>query len=148
MLAEHELAANGLVLEITESGLLNDMAFTLDVLTRLRMKNIQLSIDDFGTGYAMMQQLVDIPATELKIDRAFVLNMHQNSSDRIMVEKSIEIGHELGMKVIAEGVETEESLNFLSERGCDSVQGYLFTRPLPPGELVQWLHAYNLNLKR
>jgi EAL domain-containing protein (putative c-di-GMP-specific phosphodiesterase class I) len=142
LLKEHGVAAEDVILEITESGLLNELSHTLDVLTRLRVKSVKLSIDDFGTGYAMMQQLVNIPATELKIDRLFVMNMNVNNSDRVMVQKSIEIGHALGMAVIAEGVETEEQLRSLREGGCDSVQGYLFTRPLPPKELVRWLTEY------
>jgi EAL domain-containing protein (putative c-di-GMP-specific phosphodiesterase class I) len=94
----------------------------------------------------MMQQLVNIPATELKIDRLFVMNIHVNSSDRVMVRKSIEIGHALGMAVIAEGVETEEQLQFLRDGGFDSAQGYLFTRPLPPKEFVRWLAEYQARL--
>lgn len=146
LLKEHEVAAEDVILEITESGLLSELSRTLDVLTRLRVKSVKLSIDDFGTGYAMMQQLVNIPATELKIDRHFVMSMHVNSSDLVMVQKSIEIGHALGMAVIAEGVETEEQLRFLREGGCDSAQGYLFTRPLPPKELVRWLAEYQARL--
>jgi EAL domain-containing protein (putative c-di-GMP-specific phosphodiesterase class I) len=84
----------------------------------------------------------------LKIDRSFVMNMHVNSSDRVMVQKSIEIGHALGMEVIAEGVETEEQLQLLREAGCDSAQGYLFTRPLPPDKLVGWLSEYQARLDR
>jgi EAL domain-containing protein (putative c-di-GMP-specific phosphodiesterase class I) len=80
----------------------------------------------------MMQQLVNIPANELKIDRAFVKNMHANSSDRVMVEKTIEIGHELGMSVTAEGVETETQPSFLRGKGRDRAQGFLFSRPLAP----------------
>jgi len=130
------------ILEITESGLIQELTHALDVLTRLRMKHIQLSIDDFGTGYSMMQQLKLIPATELKIDKSFVQNMLERDSDRVMVEKTIEIGHELAMKVIAEGVETIEQLDLLRAYHCDTAQGYLFSRPLPPDELVDWLHAY------
>lgn len=136
------------ILEITESGMINELSHTLDVLARLRLKNVQLSIDDFGTGYAMMQQLVNIPATELKIDKLFVLNMDVNSSDRVMVQKTIEIGHELGMSVIAEGVETEEQLNFLRSRGCDSAQGYLISRPLPLSELMHWFRGYRPKVAR
>jgi EAL domain-containing protein (putative c-di-GMP-specific phosphodiesterase class I) len=105
-----------------------------------------LSIDDFGTGYAMMQQLKVIPATELKIDRSFILDMHLNERDRIIVQKTIEMGHELGMHVIAEGVETLDQLNFLRLHGCDSAQGYFFSRPLPPGEFVTWLDTYRAQL--
>jgi len=146
LLKEHEVAAEDVILEITESGLLNELSHTLEVLTRLRVKSVKLSIDDFGTGFAMMQQLINIPANELKIDRSFVMNMHVNSSDRVMVQKSIEIGHALGMAVIAEGVETEEQLQFLREGECDSAQGYLFTRPLPPDKLVGWLAEYQARL--
>jgi len=146
LLKKHDTPPESLILEITESGLINELANTLDVLTRLRVKGIKLSIDDFGTGYAMMQQLANVPATELKIDRFFVMNMHINKSDRVMVEKSIEIGHELGMEVIAEGVETQDQLDFLRRGGCDSAQGYFFTRPLPIHDLARWLAARNAGL--
>ena len=110
------------------------------------MKHVKLSIDDFGTGYAMMQQLKNIPATELKIDKSFVQDMHGSDTDRIMVQKTIEMGHALGMHVIAEGVETEEQLDFLRMKGCDSAQGYLFSRPLPPKQMVAWLETYRSQL--
>jgi EAL domain-containing protein (putative c-di-GMP-specific phosphodiesterase class I)/CheY-like chemotaxis protein len=137
--ARHSIPAESIMVEITESGLMQEPSSALDVLTRLRMKNVQLSIDDFGTGYAMMQQLVNIPANELKIDKVFVENMHANSSDRILVEKTIEIGHELGMTVTAEGVETEAQLEFLRQKGCDRAQGFLFSRPLPLPSINEWM---------
>jgi EAL domain-containing protein (putative c-di-GMP-specific phosphodiesterase class I) len=139
----HHVPVDNIMVEITESCLMQEASSSLDVLTRLRMKNIQLSIDDFGTGYAMMQQLVNIPANELKIDRAFVMNMHSNSSDRVMVEKSIEIGHQLGMTVTAEGVETETQLDFLRHKGCDRAQGFLFSRPLAPAAMTEWLSGHH-----
>jgi EAL domain-containing protein (putative c-di-GMP-specific phosphodiesterase class I)/CheY-like chemotaxis protein len=139
----HRVPAESIMVEITESCLMLEPSSALDVLTRLRMKNIQLSIDDFGTGYAMMQQLVNIPANELKIDRVFVMNMHANSSDRVMVEKTIEIGHELGMIVTAEGVETETQLDFLRGKGCDRAQGFLFSRPLAPAAMIEWLSGHH-----
>jgi EAL domain-containing protein (putative c-di-GMP-specific phosphodiesterase class I)/CheY-like chemotaxis protein len=139
---KHGVSPANLTIEITESGLINELSRTLDILTRLRMKQVKLSIDDFGTGYAMMQQLKNIPATELKIDRSFVQGMQSNERDRIMVQKTIEIGHELGMQVIGEGVETQEQLDFLRFKGCDSAQGYLFSRPLPVKETVRWLETY------
>ena len=88
LLTKYDMPADRLILEITESGLIHDLSSTLDVLTRLRVKGVQLSIDDFGTGYAMMQQLVNIPATELKIDKNFVMNMDLNSRNRVMVERA------------------------------------------------------------
>jgi EAL domain-containing protein (putative c-di-GMP-specific phosphodiesterase class I)/CheY-like chemotaxis protein len=131
-----------IAVEITESGLMSQLSHTLDVLTRLRMKNIQLSIDDFGSGYAMMRQLQNVPATELKIDKSIVENMHVNDSDRVMVEKIIEIGHELKMNVIAEGVVTQEQFDLLRLKGCDGVQGYLFSRPLSAEKMKDWLTAF------
>jgi EAL domain-containing protein (putative c-di-GMP-specific phosphodiesterase class I) len=118
------------------------LSSTLDVLTRLRMKGFALSIDDFGTGYAMMQQLRRIPATELKIDRTFVARMLDNYGDRVMVQKTIEMGHELGLRVVAEGVETQAQLEFLRAHRCDIVQGYLFSRPLGREEFAGWLQHY------
>jgi EAL domain-containing protein (putative c-di-GMP-specific phosphodiesterase class I) len=142
MLRDAGIGAERVMLEITESGLIKELSSTLDVLTRLRMKQVRLSIDDFGTGYAMMQQLRVVPATELKIDKSFVQNMHVSDSDRVMVQKTIEIGHELGMVVVAEGVETLEQLEFLRGSGCDVVQGYLFSRPLPMEQLVGWVKRH------
>lgn len=142
LLHRYHVSADRIVLEITEGGLLEDLASALDVLTRLRMKGIRLSIDDFGTGYAMMQQLQRIPATELKIDRSFVARLGRNSSDRVMVQKTIEMGHGLGLRVVAEGVETEEQLALLRQDGCDFAQGFLFSRPVPEHELHGWLMTY------
>ena len=139
---KHGVSPSNVTIEITESGLIEELSRTLDILTRLRMKQVKLSIDDFGTGYAMMQQLKNMPATELKIDRSFVQGMQSNERDRIMVQKTIEMGHELGMQVIAEGVETQEQLDLLRMKGCDSAQGYLFSRPLPVKETMRWLETY------
>jgi EAL domain-containing protein (putative c-di-GMP-specific phosphodiesterase class I) len=136
------VSPENLTIEITESGLIEELSRSLDILTRLRLKQVKLSIDDFGTGYAMMQQLRNIPATELKIDQSFIQNMQNSDRDRIMVRKTIEIGHELGMHVIAEGVETKEQFDLLRQDGCNSVQGYFFSQPLPPAELVVWLKSY------
>jgi EAL domain-containing protein (putative c-di-GMP-specific phosphodiesterase class I)/ActR/RegA family two-component response regulator len=142
LIATHGFSPENVTLEITESGLIKEFTRTLDVLTRLRMKRVHLSIDDFGTGYSMMQQLRNIPATELKIDRSFVINMLESDTDRVMVQKTIEIGHELDMKVVAEGVETSEQLEFLRSKGCDIAQGYLFSRPLPAKDLLDWFSAF------
>jgi EAL domain-containing protein (putative c-di-GMP-specific phosphodiesterase class I) len=142
----HDVSPGHVTIEITETGLIHELSRTLDILARLRMKQVKLSIDDFGTGYAMMQQLKNIPATELKIDKSFVMDMQSNASDSIMVQKTIEMGHELGMHVIAEGVETKEQLDLLRKDGCESAQGYYFTRPLPAKELVSWLKSYRAQL--
>jgi len=143
---KYGISPSNLTVEITESGLIKQLSKTLDILTRLRMKQVNLSIDDFGTGYAMMQQLKNVPATELKIDKSFVQEMITSDRDRIMVQKTIEMGHELGMHVIAEGVETQEQLDLLRTFGCDSAQGYFFSRPLAPAAMVPWLENYRSQL--
>jgi len=139
--AKYGVSPANVILEITESGLIRELASALDILTRLRMKCVQLSIDDFGTGYSMMQQLRRVPATELKIDKSFVQAMHTDHSARVVVQKTIEMGHALGMQVVAEGVETAEQLDFLRVNGCNIAQGYFFSRPLPRLELQRWLQA-------
>jgi EAL domain-containing protein (putative c-di-GMP-specific phosphodiesterase class I) len=143
---KYGISPANVTIEITETGLTKELARTLDILTRLRMKNVKLSIDDYGTGYAMMQQFKTIPATELKIDKSFVQEMVRSQRSRIMVRKTIEMGHELGMQVVAEGVETGEQLEHLRLNGCDSAQGYLFCRPIPAEKMVAWLKAYQSHL--
>jgi EAL domain-containing protein (putative c-di-GMP-specific phosphodiesterase class I) len=139
------VAPENVVLEVTESGLIDELSQTLDVLTRLRMMRVRLSIDDFGTGYSMMQQLRNVPATEIKIDKSIVQNMH-SERDRVIARKIIELGHELGMKVVAEGVETEEQREFLRAMHCDILQGYLYAKPLPSDRLADWFADYQLNV--
>lgn len=90
----------------------------------------------------MMQQLKNVPATELKIDKSIIQNFG-NNSDRVIAQKSIELGHELGMTVVAEGVETQAQLDFLTRQGCDIAQGYLFTKPISSEAFVEWLQNYH-----
>ncbi len=131
-------------IEVTESGFITELSETLEVLTRLRMKGVQISIDDFGTGYSMLKQLRRIPATELKIDKSFVCTINSSDGNRVIVQKTIEIGHELGMKVVMEGVETAEQLEFVKLSGCDIAQGYLFSRPMPLKAIKEWIEAWSL----
>lgn len=138
----YNFPAEKFTVEVTESRLMSEVSHTLDVLTRLRMKGFQLSIDDFGSGYAMMRQLQDVPATELKVDMSIVERMHVNDSDRVMVEKIIEMGHELKMTVIAEGVVNQAQYELLRTKGCDGAQGYWFSYPLASEALKIWLGAY------
>jgi EAL domain-containing protein (putative c-di-GMP-specific phosphodiesterase class I)/CheY-like chemotaxis protein len=138
-----EVAPARIAIEVTESGLLRDLSRALDVLTRLRMKGFPLSIDDFGAGYAMLQQLQNVPATELKIDKSIVERMHIHPSERIMAEKVIEMGHALDMEVMAEGVAVQEQFDQLRDGGCDGAQGFLLSRPLPPEAVPHWLADYS-----
>jgi EAL domain-containing protein (putative c-di-GMP-specific phosphodiesterase class I) len=131
-----------LVLEVTETGLMRELASALDILTRIRMKGMGLSIDDFGTGYSMMDQLRRVPASELKIDRSFVNESNRDESALVMVEKTIEIGRRLGMRVVAEGVETVEQLTLLRKLGCEVAQGFLFSRPIAMPALIAWASGW------
>jgi EAL domain-containing protein (putative c-di-GMP-specific phosphodiesterase class I)/FixJ family two-component response regulator len=139
--SEYGVAPERLILEVTETGLIRDLSKTLDVLTRLRMRKVRLSIDDFGTGYAMMQQLRLIPANELKIDKSMVDHL-DSESQRVVVQKMIELTSALDMVSVAEGVETPEQLEFLRAKSCDIAQGYLFSRALPKEEFLSWRESY------
>jgi EAL domain-containing protein (putative c-di-GMP-specific phosphodiesterase class I)/CheY-like chemotaxis protein len=137
VIQDHGGSASDFVLEITESGLVKQLHTALDILARMRLKGLHLSIDDFGTGYAMMQQLQRVPARELKLDMAFVQSMLVDQSADVIVRKTIELAHDLDMLVVAEGVETPEQLDRLSEYGCDVAQGYLLGRPGPIADLMR-----------
>jgi EAL domain-containing protein (putative c-di-GMP-specific phosphodiesterase class I)/AmiR/NasT family two-component response regulator len=133
VISEHGGKPSDIVLEITESGLMRELHTALDILARIRLKQLHLSIDDFGTGYAMMHQLRRVPARELKLDMAFVQSMLTDESADIILRKTLELAHELDMSVVAEGVETAAQLARLAEYGCDVAQGYLLGRPGPLG---------------
>ncbi|MGD0166405.1 MAG: EAL domain-containing protein [Gaiellaceae bacterium] len=128
-----------LKLEITENTIMVDPPKALEVLTRLRDLGVGLSIDDFGTGYSSLSYLRKLPVDELKIDRSFVMNMPQSENDQQIVRSTIDLSRNLGLKVVAEGVETKEIWRDLAALGCDVAQGYYLTRPIPPQELVEWL---------
>lgn len=128
-----------LILEITESGLFQDTANTLDILARLHMKGFALSIDDFGTGYSSMEQLRRVPFAEMKIDRAFVNGAGDNAKARAILESSANLGRSLQMSVVAEGVETQQDWDAVSQAGVDLIQGYFVARPMPAEEIPGWL---------
>jgi EAL domain-containing protein (putative c-di-GMP-specific phosphodiesterase class I) len=133
VITEHGGRPSDFVMEITESGLMRELHTSLDILARMRLKQLNLSIDDFGTGYAMMHQLRRVPARELKLDMAFVQSMLADESADIILRKTLELAHDLDMSVVAEGVETSRQLDRLAEYGCDIAQGYLLGRPGPLG---------------
>ncbi len=125
--------------EITESRLMEHVSVALDILSRLSLKRFNLSIDDFGTGYSSMEQLQRIPFSEFKIDRAFVHGAERDSSALAILESSVLLAQKLDMKVVAEGVEDQGDWDLVSKLGCDQVQGYFVSRPLPFGALLKWL---------
>ena len=138
MLYSHQLDPTLLTLEITESELMGKLTTSLDILTRLRMKGIELSIDDFGTGFSSLSQLYRMPFTELKVDQSFVFNMVKDKEARGIVKTCIMLGHELNMQIVAEGVEDKETYDMLSEMDCDIAQGYYIAKPMPADELLAW----------
>ena len=133
------LPANALQLEITESMIMSDPERALAIVGRLSELGVRLSVDDFGTGYSSLANLKRLPIDELKIDRSFVSPMMQDESDLIIVRSTINLGHDLGLKVIAEGVEDELTLKRLATLGCDLAQGYHLSRPLAPDAFTTWV---------
>ena len=139
----HGVEPTQIMLEVTESRLMADVARTLETLTRLRLKGIGLSIDDFGTGYSSMEQLRRVPFVELKIDRAFVAGATHDADARAMLESSIDLARKLDLSIVAEGAESEEDMNLVSALGCDEVQGYFVARPMPADDLLAWIARRN-----
>ena len=129
-LARHRLPANNLTLEITETTAMRDADASLAVLQRLSEMGVDLSIDDFGTGYSSLMYLKRLPANELKIDRGFVRDLEQDSDDAAIVSAIVALGRALGLRIVAEGVETDRQQDFLTRLGCDSLQGYLLGVPV------------------
>ncbi len=135
------VAPGHLTLEITESTMIGDARRTLRVLERLDQLGVRISVDDFGTGYSSLVNLRHLPISELKIDRSFVADMVLGRSDAVIVKSTIELGHNLGLTVVAEGVETAEVQELLRSLGCDLAQGYGLCRPLPLAKLDAWLET-------
>lgn len=129
------------ILEVTETGVMKELATALDVLTRLRLKGFGLSIDDFGIGYSSFEQLDRIPFTELKLDRSFVNKGATDATARAILQGSMDMARRMALATVAEGVETVADLELVREMGCDRVQGYLIAPPMPTAELIAWLRA-------
>lgn len=136
---ESGLDPTRLIFELTETSAMENPVNSLDILTRLRMKGFQLSIDDFGTGFSSMLQLVRLPFSEIKIDKSFVMTATRSTESLAVVRSIIELGHSLELRVVAEGVEDEATLQLLRELGCDVAQGFHLGRPVRGAELLAWL---------
>jgi EAL domain-containing protein (putative c-di-GMP-specific phosphodiesterase class I) len=145
MLATHELSARCLELELTESSIMDDAAATISTMDQLKEVGVLLALDDFGTGYSSLSQLKRLPLDNLKLDQSFVRGLPADGDDLAICTAVVAMGHALGLKVIAEGVETKEQLAVLQELGCDVVQGYLFARPMPADQFFTFAmdHAGN-----
>ncbi|WP_051228268.1 EAL domain-containing protein [Oceanospirillum beijerinckii] len=143
VLKQHNESYSRFTFEVTESCLNRDMAEVLDILSSLRLKRISLSIDDFGTGYSNLTQLKDLPFDELKLDKSFVSSVWDNSKSQIILNNSISLAKQLNMTVVAEGIETRQEMELVSDMGVDYVQGYYFARPMPMARLPVWLEEWS-----
>jgi len=142
MLDRHRLPPSALKLEITESMILSDPQRALATVESLSDIGVRFAVDDFGTGHSSLANLRRLPVHELKIDRSFVTPMLNEESDGVIVRSTIDLGHALGLKVVAEGVEDEVTLARLEEIGCDRAQGHFFSKPIPPIEFMRWISRY------
>jgi EAL domain-containing protein (putative c-di-GMP-specific phosphodiesterase class I) len=136
LLFREKVSPSQLELEVTESVLISDPDRIMTLFSQLRRAGFHISIDDFGTGYSSMSYLTRLQANILKIDRSFVTNITSKGHGRTVVKAIIDLGHSLGLKIIAEGVETDAQLRILQQLGCDVGQGYLFCRPITASELL------------
>lgn len=148
VLEKHAAPAQQLTLEITESAVMSDPVRARKVLMQLGEMGINLAVDDFGTGFSSLGYLKILPVKDLKIDKSFVINMGEDENDAIIVHSTIELAHNLGLKVIAEGVENQQTLLQLQQQKCDMAQGFHISPPLPADALQQWLQDYKLPLNR
>jgi diguanylate cyclase (GGDEF)-like protein len=140
LMRKWSVTPNALLLEITESAMMSDPDQVLNLLTHFSSMGVQIAIDDFGTGYSSLSYLKRLPVHEIKIDRSFVQDMIQDKDDAVIVRSTIDLAHNLGLKVVAEGVENAETLTLLHELGCDLAQGYHISRPGPVGSLQNFFH--------
>jgi len=142
LLDDYSLPSDSLAFEITESEIMRDAKEAIDLLIRFRSFGFDLAIDDFGTGYSSLSHLKHMPVTELKIDKSFVLQLDQLSDDQIIVKSTIELAHSFNLKVVAEGVENQASMDLLREWGCDWLQGFYLSRPLPAKDVLPWVENF------
>lgn len=141
-LAEHDIDPSLLTLEITETAMLDQNADMFDIMTRLRVKNVNLAIDDFGIGYSSLTQLFAMPFNEMKIDKSLMMRIPQSTEASIMVAALVDLAHKLNLTVCAEGVESEEALRYLAEIGCDCAQGFFISQPIPAGDVREMIRRW------
>ncbi len=143
LLEKNNVRPSQIVLEITESSFVRDTDLALQLLNQIRDAGINLSIDDYGTGFSSLAKLRELPVQELKIDKSFVFNMLNNNNDTVIVKSTIDLGHNMGLRITAEGVEDQATLELLNQLGCDEIQGYIISKPLSIGEFTPWISSYN-----
>lgn len=127
------------VIELTETAAMGDVALAMDILTRLRIKGFSLAMDDFGTGYSSLVQLQQLPFSELKIDRAFIKEIHKSVQSKAIANAMINLGHNLDLSVVAEGIDDPDAMRILAELNCDIAQGFLISKPMTAERVDEWL---------
>ena len=140
-ISKHGLSPEDICLEITESALMEDPVNSQSTVMNLHEMGLDISIDDYGTGYSSLAYVKNLPVNELKIDRAFIMNMEHHDNDMAIVRTTVDLGHSLGLTVVAEGVETEVQYNLLRSLGCDLAQGYFIAKPMAADEFEAWLNS-------
>lgn len=143
LLAKYQFDPNRLLLEVTESGAMEDPSLTMDILTRLRLKNIRLSLDDFGTGFSSLVQLYRMPFNEIKVDKSFVMKVSKDKEAAAIARLTVDLGHSLGLEVVAEGIEDQYTYDWLKELGCEIGQGYFISRPVDVDQFSKWMDDHS-----
>jgi EAL domain-containing protein (putative c-di-GMP-specific phosphodiesterase class I) len=138
----HNVSAAQIIIELTERDLMDNEELVVERLTYLKSLGFEISVDDYGIGQSSLSKLKQLPIDELKIDKSFVMKLDQSETDQDIVSSTIALGHKLGLRVVAEGVENAESLQLLRTFGCDHIQGYFLSRPIKPDEFIKWYTAY------
>jgi len=142
LLSSWRLPSGSLEFEITESTIMSDTRRALAILTKLSQMGVALSVDDFGTGYSSLAYLKQLPVSAIKIDKSFVMTMEQDEDNATIVQSTIDLGHNLGLKVVAEGIESEQTYGRLAALGCDYAQGYFLSKPIPFDKMTTWLDVF------
>jgi EAL domain-containing protein (putative c-di-GMP-specific phosphodiesterase class I) len=144
---QHGIRPSDVVLEITETTIMENPARAIAELEALREIGVRISMDDFGTGHSSLAQMKSLPIDELKIDKSFITEMTAGSRDALIAASSVDLARRLGMRVVAEGVETSDVLEMLHDMGCDEAQGFYFTAPIPEVDFFRWLSEHNRRAK-
>jgi len=139
LLQKWNVPSEGLTLEITESAIMSDVARATDTVNQLHEMGLKISIDDFGTGYTSLSYIRRLPVSEIKVDKSFVLNMREVNDDAVIVRSIVELGHNLGLAVVAEGIEDQETWDLLSDLRCNQAQGYFISKPVLADEFFGWV---------
>ena len=145
IISKYNIETSYIVLEITESAMMSNPIHATEILTELDEMGLRLAVDDFGTGFSSLSYLKQLPVDELKIDKSFVIGMQNSTSDEVIVHSTIELAHNLGLEVVAEGVENKATYNKLKDYSCDTAQGYYMSKPMPLDALEDWLENFSLS---